>query len=133
MTAIPSHNNINDKRTNNVENILEINSDMTDIQSDPQVIEIDNVSNEGNKNNDILVNYEHFNTDEYVNEHNLNSSQCITRIPCEESVAHVTSENAHLANSNFKNDLVVWATEYQIKHNALKALLLKLSVFRHYR
>ncbi|KAM0735062.1 hypothetical protein ACS0PU_011175 [Formica fusca] len=125
MTAIPSHKNI--KRTNNVENILEINSDMTDIQSDAQVIEKDNVSNEGNKNNDMLVKYEYFNTDEYINEHNLNSPQCMTRIPCEESITHVTSENAELAiNSNFKNDLVIWATEYQIKHNALKALLLKL-------
>lgn len=120
-----SHPNIIDKRINNVENILKINSDITDIENDAQVIEKDNVSTK-NKNNDMLINYEHFNIDAYINEHNLHSSQCITRIPCEESIVHVTSENAHLANSNFKKDLVVWATKYQIKHNALKALLLKL-------
>lgn len=112
MTAIPSHKN-NNKCTNKEENILKINSDIIDIQSDAQVIQKDNVFNEEN-NNDVLVNYKHFNIDEYVSEHNLNSTQHITGILREESIAQFG--NTYLTNSNFKNDLVAWAAEYQIKH-----------------
>ncbi|XP_072757489.1 uncharacterized protein [Anoplolepis gracilipes] len=90
MTAIPSHKD-NNKRTNNEENILEINSDITDIPSNAQF---------------------KFHAIQYKNS--------LRRI------AQVTSENGNVTNNNFKNDLLVWAAEYQIKHNALKALLLKL-------
>ncbi|XP_036151365.1 uncharacterized protein LOC114255611 isoform X1 [Monomorium pharaonis] len=76
----------------------------------------------------MLINYENFSSNKYQNKHNLNSLQCIATIPCDESETHVTSEseNTHLVNSDFEKGFAVWATKYQIPHNALKALLEKL-------
>lgn len=78
--VISSH--INDKRMNNMEHASEINSDMIYMLDTDKITEEDNVCNESNENNDILMEYEYCNTNEYKNEQHINFSQHNATMSC---------------------------------------------------
>ncbi|XP_070161256.1 uncharacterized protein [Polyergus mexicanus] len=65
--------------------------------------------------------------DEYIELIESDSEQSSVSIS-QESVSYIANANTENANTtdDFKNSLAVWATEYQISHTALRALLQRL-------
>ncbi|XP_070152031.1 uncharacterized protein [Polyergus mexicanus] len=83
-------------------------------------IENDTVS----ERNNISIKCEN---DEYIELIESDSEQFSVSIS-QESVPYIANANTENANTtdDFKNSLAVWATEYQISHTALRALLQRL-------
>lgn len=77
--------NVNDKSINNLKHVSEVNSEEIDIQNYRNIVTEDHISNESNKENDILIEYE-----------NLNVYKSIANVSCNESEIHLASENSNI-------------------------------------
>jgi len=117
LNTIASSRSDNCVYSDNLENDSTINLSMKKICNETVANENGTIY-EGNKNN-ITKNYEY---KECLQSNQSDSESCVS---ISDELEHVSSENVH-TTLHLKNSIAVWATEHQISHTAIKALLQRL-------